>query len=75
MGLNCSTVALPILEFILALVEEQSSKGCNLAIRRLEVWCIFGKPFAQLCVHRTVLRLIEGLFENLQRDKIFKIEI
>ena len=39
----------------------------DLGIGRFEVRSMFCKPFAQLCVHGTVLRFIESLFENLGR--------
>ena len=53
-----------VLELIAALVEQEAPEGAGL-LGRVKVGCILRQPLAQLCVHRRVLRLIEGFFKDL----------
>ena len=53
-----------VLELISAFVEQEAPEGAGF-LRGVKVGCIFRQPLAQLCVHRRVLRLIEGFFKDL----------
>ena len=57
-----------IFELIFAFTKQQSFKGGNLTFWRFKVGSILVEPFAQLCVHGTVLRFIESLFEDLKKE-------
>ena len=62
-----------ILELISALIEEQPLEGAGL-VGRVEIGRFLHEPPAQLCVHRRVLRFIEGFFENLwTQTETFKV--
>ena len=54
-----------VLELIAALVEQESPEGAGL-LGGVKVGRILREPLAQLRVHRRVLRLIEGFFEDLR---------
>ena len=53
-----------VLELIAALVEQEAPEGTRL-LGGVKVGCSLRQPLAQLCVHRRVLRLIEGFFKDL----------
>ena len=53
-----------VLELIFALLEQEALEGAGIALGRVKVGGLFHEKFAQLCVHRRILGLIEGFFEN-----------
>jgi hypothetical protein len=59
-----------ILELMSAVGEKDSPEGGVLGLGGVKVRCVLGEPFAQLCVHRTILRLIEGFFKH-QKNNTF----
>lgn len=62
---ECLACLWPILKFGFALVEQQQTERARLVVG-LKVWCFFGQPSAQLCVHRRVFRFIECFVEYQQ---------
>ena len=57
-----------ILKLMSTVGQKDSLEGGVFGLGRVKVRCIFREPLAQLRVHRTVLRLIEGFFEDQEND-------
>ena len=55
-----------VLELIFALFEQETLEGAGVALGWVEIRRLFHEKFAQLCVHRRILGLIEGFFEYLK---------
>jgi hypothetical protein len=53
-----------ILELHAALVEQQSLKGASNGVRGIKIGGFVHKELAHLCIHRRILRLIKGFFED-----------
>ena len=58
-----------VVEFYFALVEQQKAEGAR-AFVGFEIGGFFGQALAQLCIHRRVLWLVEGLVEYEQDDAL-----
>lgn len=59
----------PIFKFSATFVKQQKLK-CARLTRRLEVGSLFAEPLAELCVHRRVLRLVQGFLKNEKDDAL-----